>query len=241
MTDERIGQFLATVRRHLGLRQADVARLADVDQKVVSLLERGHLDRVSVQKFRRVCRVLGIDAKIELRWRGGLVDRLIDRDHAAIGELVVAELSSLDWQTLPEFTFNVFGERGSVDILAWHAGLRALLIVEVKTQLTDLQRLLMSMSRKLRLVPGVAAKERGWDRAVLGHLVVVADTHANRSTVASHSSMFDASFPSRTAETRRWLRSPSTDLAGLWFVPRPPNASGALKAQRVHGRSGSGD
>lgn len=218
MTDEQAGRLIATVRRHLGMRQVDVGHAAGVDQKIVSLLESGRFERVSVARFRRVCAALGIQPVLELRWRGGQADRLIDRDHARIVEVVVAELARLGWETTPEFTFNVWGERGSVDILAWHPGRRVLLLIEVKTRLTDLQRFLMSMSKKLRLVPGVVAEERGWRRAGLGHVVVVLDSRANRSTVATHGATFAATFPARTAAVRAWLRSPVDDLAGVWFL-----------------------
>lgn len=219
MTDDRAGRLIATVRRHLSLRQSDVGRMAKVDQTVVSLIERGQLERVSLARFRQVCAALSIEPVLDLRWRNGLVDRLIDRVHAAIVEVVVAELRALGWEVLPEFTFNVYGERGSVDVLAWHPAMRALLIVEVKSRLTDLQAMLMSISRKIRLVPPLVADERGWERLALGRIVVMADTRANRATVAAHRSTFESSFPSRTVEARRWLRSPTGDLAGLWFVP----------------------
>ena len=218
MTDVQIGRLIAAVRRHLGLRQIDVARVAGVDQKVVSLLENGHLERVSVERFRRVCAAQEIEPVLELRWRGGQVDRLIDRDHALIVDAVVAELARRGWDTVPEYTFSVWGERGSVDILAWHPQARALLVVEVKTRLTDLQRLLMSMSRKVRLVPPQVAEERGWERAALGHIVVILDSRANRSTVERHAATFAATFPARTAAVRGWLRAPSGDFAGLWFL-----------------------
>src|SRR4051794_38267243 len=149
MTDDRAGRLVAAVRRHLGLRQVDVARAATVDQKVVSLIERGELPRVSVDAFRRVCAALGIDPVLELRWRGGHGERLIDRVHSAIVERVVAELAGAGWGCEPEFSFNVFGERGSVDVLAWHPASRALLIVEAKSRFTDLQALLMALSRKV--------------------------------------------------------------------------------------------
>ena len=200
------------------MRQIDLARAAGVDQKVVSLLERGEFVRVSVARFRRVCAALKIEPVLELRWRGGLGDRLIDRGHARIVEAVIAELRRLGWECLAEYTFNVYGERGSVDVLGWHPVHRALLIVEVKTVVTDMQAMLGSLSRKVRLAPGEVARERGWDRLVLAHVVVAADTRANRSTVATHRATFDASFPRRTTDVRAWLRSPRTDMAGLWLL-----------------------
>jgi len=218
VTDDRAGRLIAAVRVHLGMRQIDLANAAGVDQKVVSLLERGELVRVSVVRFRRVCAALKIEPTTELRWRGGLADRLVDRGHARIVEAVVAELRRLGWEVLPEYTFNVFGERGSVDVLAWHPVHRALLIVEVKTRLMNMQAILGSMSKKVRLVPAEIARTRGWQRLALGHVVVMLDSRANRTTVATHRATFDATFPRHTAAVRAWLRSPTADLAGLWFL-----------------------
>jgi transcriptional regulator with XRE-family HTH domain len=224
MTDDRAGRLIAAVRKHLGMRQIDLARAANVDQKVVSLLERGELARVSVDRFRRVCAALKIEPVLELRWRGGLADRLIDRGHARIVEAVVAELVRLGWECVPEYTVNVFGDRGSVDVLAWHPVRRAVLLIEVKTWLTDLQAMLSSLSRKVRLVPGLVAEERGWDRLALGHVVVVLDTRRNRSTVGSHRATFDATFPVGTVDVRAWLRAPTSNLAGLWFLALRPES-----------------
>ena len=218
MTDPQVGRLLAAVRRHLGLRQIDVARVAQVDQKTVSVLERGSLERVSVAAFRRVCAALGIEQSVMVRWRGGLGDRLIDRGHASIVEIVVGELGRGGWLVDPEYSFNVYGERGSVDVLAWHPIHQALLIVEVKTIVTDLQAFLMSMSRKVRLVPPLVAEERGWRRRAFGRVLVVAGTRANRTTLASHAATFEAVLPGSSRETRRWLRRPSGDFAGVWFV-----------------------
>jgi transcriptional regulator with XRE-family HTH domain len=246
VTDEQAGRLLAAVRRHLRLRQLDVGRAAGVDQKIVSLLEHGRLERVSVARFRKVCAALDIDQVLELRWRGGEGDRLVDRDHARIVEAVVAELTYLGWETYPEFTFNFYGERGSVDILAWHPGRHALLLIEVKTRLTDLQRLLMAMSRKLRVVPGLVSEERGWQRRGLGHVIVMLDTRANRATVERHQATFAATFPSRTADVRGWLRSPTADIAGLWFLAlrKEAHPEGAplrrVSAAHAQGRPGRG-
>ena len=218
MTDDRAGRLIKAVRVHLGLRQVDLAEAADVDQKVVTLLERGELRRVSVERFRRVCAALKIEPVRELRWRGGVADRLVDRGHARIVEAVIAELRRLGWECLPEYTFNVYGERGSVDILAWHPVHRALLLVEIKTRITDMQAMLGSLSKKLRLVPAEIARERRWERVALGHVVVLLDTRANRSAVAGHRATFEAAFPSHTAQVRAWLRAPQSNLAGLWFL-----------------------
>jgi transcriptional regulator with XRE-family HTH domain len=231
--DRRAGRFVAAIRVQLGLRQDDVGTRAGVDQKVISLIETGQMDRVSVRRFRRVCAALGIDSSIELRWRGGQADRLIDAGHAAIVEAVMNLLAEAGWDTTPEFSFNVFGDRGSVDILAWHSRSRTLLIVEVKTRLTDLQAMLLSLCRKVRVVPSEAASRSGWHRTGLGTIVVVAATHGNRTVLREHRATFEAVLPATTAEVKRWLRTPTGDLAGVWFVPL---TRGSRAAKVVTGR-----
>jgi len=101
--------MIRAIRMELRFRQVDVARLAGVDQKVVSLLERGQVIRVSMRGLRAVCSALDISCGIDLRWNGGIADRLIDRGHAAIVELVLSELRLAGWEAIPEFTFNHFG------------------------------------------------------------------------------------------------------------------------------------
>ena len=137
---------------------------------------------------------------------------------------------------LLEFSFNVFGEKGSVDVLAWHAATRTLLILEVKSTFHDLQDLLYALSKKLRLVPDLVREERGWDPVAVARIVVVSGTAANRAVVARHSAIFDASLPARTIEVRRWMRRPVGPIAGIWYVPtsQVPFGRHVGKARRRH-------
>jgi len=73
------------------------------------------------------------------------------------------------------------------------------------------------MSRKVRLVPGIVARERGWHRLNLGRVLVVAATSANRSIVLSHRAMFDAAFR-RDRWTRACGSAPPKRVRRLWFV-----------------------
>jgi len=151
-------------------------------------------------------------------WRGGQLPRLLDRDHAAVVEWVVRLLTAAGWETLVEYTFNVFGERGSVDVLGWHRATRTLLIIEVKSRIVDQQDLLASVDRKQRLVPGLLQRERGWLAAAVGIVLVMSDTTFNRGVVAGHRSVFDTRFPSRSREIRRWLAAPCGGIGGVLFA-----------------------
>jgi transcriptional regulator with XRE-family HTH domain len=141
MDDLAVGSVVRSLRRRQGLRQSDVAALAQVSQPVVSRIERGRLEEVTLATLRRVGRVLELALPLDPRWRGGELPRLRDREHAAIVERCVRILRDLGWEVLVEFSFNSYGERGSVDIVAWHPAARALLLVEVKSRLLDLQAL----------------------------------------------------------------------------------------------------
>ena len=60
-----------------------------------------------------------------IRWHGGDLDRVANAAHAALHESIGRFLASLaGWTWLPEVTYAIYGERGVIDILAWHAETR---------------------------------------------------------------------------------------------------------------------
>jgi transcriptional regulator with XRE-family HTH domain len=231
----RAGSILRAVRLHLGFRQVDVAAAARVSQSVVSRAERGRLDRISVEQLDRIGEALRVRFFLDGRWLDGDVGRLIDRAHASIVEVVVEVLRRDGWEVLVEFGFNHYGDRGSVDVLAWHPGERALLIVEVKSRLTDLQATFLSYDRKVRLVPMLVRRDRGWDIRHVGRLLVMPGSSANRSVVAAHPATFASAFPERMPAIRAWLRRPSRALGGVWFLSSMPHRTTkhALRARRT--------
>jgi hypothetical protein len=108
------------------------------------------------------------------RWRGGELDRLRNVRHATLASAVAGYLLSLGWQVSPEVSFAIYGERGWVDILAWHPPSRTLLVVEVTTELVDIHDTLGVLDRKARLAPKIA-QERGWRPTSVAAWLVVAD------------------------------------------------------------------
>jgi transcriptional regulator with XRE-family HTH domain len=217
MHDLALGRLVRMIRKRRHLRQEDVAVRAGVSQGVVSLLECGRADELAIRTARRVCSALEIELGFEARWRGPALDRLRDAVHARIVDGVVRELRADGWEAHVELGFNRFGERGSVDVVGWHAATSTLLIVEVKSELLDLQDLLASLDRKRRVEPLELAREQGWRPAAVGVVLVVADTRTARRVVERHAAMFDAALPSRTVAVRRWLRRPAGDVRGVWF------------------------
>lgn len=155
----------------------------------------------------------------EPRWRGGELPRLVDARHAALVEQVVAHLSACDWSAVVEYTFNHFGEKGAVDVVGWRAAERALLVMEVKTELDNLQNMLSVLDRKARLVPQLVAAERGWRAKVVGVVLVMPDGSTLRDGVARFAATFATTLPSGNVEVRHWVARPGpAPLRGRWFV-----------------------
>jgi transcriptional regulator with XRE-family HTH domain len=231
MDDLKVGTVVRAVRRRRGLRQRDVAMLAGVGQWAVSAVERGQFERLSVSALRRVCAVLEIRMPFDPMWRGGQLARLADAKHAALVERVVRLLGPAGWDLAPEYTFSHFGERGSVDVLGWHPARRALLVLEIKTELDDLQDLLSVLDRKARLVPALLAAERGWRCASLGVVLALVECSTSRDAVARHQATFAAALPKRNLDIRRWLAQPGSEgLRGIWFL-RPSDKSTLMEGR----------
>jgi len=226
MTDQQVGLVIRAIRRRRGWRQEDLARKADVDQKYVSIAERGHLTQLPLRAVRRICAALEIELPFAPRWRGPELAKLLDEGHARMVEKVASLLVARGWEVQPEFTFNHFGERGSVDLVGWHAERRALALNEIKTRVVDQQDLLASNGRKRRVAPSIIAGELGWRPASIGNLLVVLDTSTNRRVVAGHPTTFASAFPARSREVRSWLARPDGPLAGLWFLSPTTMAPG---------------
>ena len=243
VNDQRLGAALRALRVKRGWRQADVARRAHVSPSVVSLLERGHVASVSVQAFRQVAAALEVRAEISLWLPHGELERLLNAGHAALHEAVARYLSGLPgWLHAPEVSFAIYGERGIIDILAFHEPTGALLVIELKTEIVSLEDLLSTMDVRLRHASKIAM-ERGWHATSVNAWVVVAESDLNRDRVASHRASLRTAFPANGHAIRAWLRRPTGTIRALsfWAKSRDTTASGrAATRRRVRVRKQTG-
>lgn len=215
----RLGAVVRALRLRRGWTQAHLALAAGVSPATISRIERGRLDATCLAVIRRVFAAL--DARIDLvaRWHGGELDRLVDARHAGMVETLVRRLSSMpEWVVHPEVTFSIFGERGSIDVVAWHPRLGALLIIEVKSAIGDVGGLVRQVDRYRRLAREVA-KTRGWLPSSVALWVVVADGRTARRRLAEHRSTLRGAFPADGHLMERWLHTPDRDVSALSFVP----------------------
>lgn len=87
---------------------------------------------------------------------------MLSARHSTLQDVVARWLISLPgWTVVPEVSFAIYAERGVIDLLAWHAPTETLLVIEVKTEIVDLQDVLGVLDRKTRLASRFA-RERGW-------------------------------------------------------------------------------
>lgn len=207
-----------SLRRRRGWRQADLAARASVSRQVVSRLERGDLGGVTLAVVDRVLAAIGATASLQVWWNGERLDRLIDAGHAALVTIVSQRLQDLGWQVRVEVSFNHFGDRGRIDILAFHAASRRLLVVEVKTAFGDLQETLGRLDIKVRLAHDIAAG-LDWQADGVVPFVAVADTRDAHRVVEEHAPLF-ATLDRRGRQAWAWLRDPSGAMPFglLWFA-----------------------
>ena len=143
MNDLRLGLSLREARIRRQLRQCDLAALAGVSATEVSRLERGDVDRMPLRTLRCVASKLGVRLDIEPRSVGGDLERLVGARHAALGEQVAAWIERQPgWIAAAEVSFAIYGERGIIDLLAWHAASGSLVVIELKTAIVDVDELL---------------------------------------------------------------------------------------------------
>jgi len=162
MDDQRLGAGLRAARLRRGLRQLDVAAAAGIAVAWVSRAEHGRLDDLPLSALRRQARVLEIRLELLPRTSGADLDRLINAGEVALAEEVIRRLRAVGgWIVRPEVSFAIYGERGVVDLLAWHAATATLLVIELKTAIVDVGELLATLDRKSRLARQVAAPRDG--------------------------------------------------------------------------------
>lgn len=229
MEDLRIGRIIRALRQRLGWRQSDLARRTGMSQQYVSEIEGGRLKGVTVGTLRSVATAVGLSLPFAPSWRGAALERLLDLDHARLGELMKRELEREVWLVQVEVTYGRYGERGSIDLLAYHPATGIVLMIEIKTIVPDLQGMLRSIDAKARLAEA-EARRFGWRPRLVVPCLVLADGSTNRRRVGTFSSML-AQFSVRGYPARAWLRTPAPLPSGnglllLRKLPSTPHSGG---------------
>ena len=130
-----------------------------------------------------------------------------------------AALRAAGFDVVLEATYAVYGERGSIDVLAALPRVRAVLVEEVKSDLTSLEQAGRKTDEKVRLVRARLCRERfGFEPVAVARTLVLPDTTYARAQVSRLAAALDVMFPARTRDVARWVQEPVGDLAGIVFV-----------------------
>jgi transcriptional regulator with XRE-family HTH domain len=227
----RAGRVLREIRRYKGWTLRRAAAEAGLSVAQAWRIEADLVE--SAASLSRYARGLGATVDVFVRYQGADLDRLLNRRHSAMHGRIGELFESLPaWSAIPEATYSVYGERGVVDWVAWHAETRTLLIVELKTALVDVNDLLGAMNRRSRLATQIAAPY-GWAPTQVATWLVLEDGRTNRRHVAQHASVLRAAFPDDGRTIRGWLRNPSRPIQCLSFL----TVSRLGKQRRGEGRS----
>lgn len=200
-----------------------LAAEARISRSAIQRIERGRAADVAVDKLMRLTAALGATISVRILWQGGAFERLLDADHATLTDARPAPTRGVGGGH--RRSFNLERERGSIDILAFHAPTGTLLVIKVKSVMPDLQALLHGIDCKARIAPRFV-RERGWRVRTVARLLVLPDDRTARRRVTSHAATIAAALPARTVAIRRWLRTPTSPLAGVLFLGRPTTRAG---------------
>lgn len=229
------------LRHQRGWRQQDLGVQAELSREMISRIERGKLTGVTLDSLDKVVDALGASVHIQIRWHGEQLDRLMDAAHAGIQQSVAELLLAFGWIVRVEVSFNDYGDRGRVDILAFHPVLRILLVIEIKSAFGDLQETLGRLDVKCRVGRKLARELEWGDMAAVIPVLVIGESRTARRTMTQHAALFQR-YRVRGRSAIAWLRTPSapTPAGLLWFANRTDSHQvTATRGKRVAKRSNS--
>jgi transcriptional regulator with XRE-family HTH domain len=214
MRDLDLGRVVRALRRRRGWRQEDAALRARIHRSTWSLLERGHVDHLTLSMVRRCLAALEVKLDLQPRWRGAELDRLLDEEHATLQAAWKERLERWGWMVVAEASFNHYGDRGRIDLLAWHLQAHCLAVIEIKSVVADAQGLLGPLDVKVRVAPRVALA-MGWPRSpVAVPVLVVRNGTTARDRIARLAPLFTR-FARRGRAGVSWLRRPVAGCSGV--------------------------
>jgi len=185
---QRAGEELRRARLGAGLSQRVLGRIIGLSHSAVGRLERGELQRVTVERIAVAAAALGLDLRIGLFPAGSPVR---DAAHLALIERLRQRVGpGLRWRA--EVPVPLPGDLRSADVVVDGPSVDAL--VEAETRLHDLQ----ALERRVRI------KQR--DLRIRRVILLVADTRHNRSVLAAHPELAER-FPITTRGCLAALRA----------------------------------
>jgi len=94
----------------------------------------------------------------------------------------------------------------------------ALLVIEVKSDVTAVEATFRKHDEKVRIANTLAPSRFGRAATSVSRLLVVPNSSTARRRIAQHAPLFRRVYPLRGAAVKAWLRAPVSAAGGLLFV-----------------------
>ncbi|MEA2623060.1 MAG: hypothetical protein QOH61_1970 [Chloroflexota bacterium] len=127
-------------------------------------------------------------------------------------------MAGLGWTVLSEVTFAVYGERGSIDLLAVRPLERIAAVFEIKTGVASWEETQRRFDVKVRLLPTIIFERLSWKPIVVARILVFEEGVTSRRRLSALGPIVAQAFPASSRQVRAWLRRPNGALAGIWFL-----------------------
>jgi transcriptional regulator with XRE-family HTH domain len=214
----RLGELVRDARRLAGWTQAELARRAATNQSAISRLERGVAEPLDMLIVDRVLAALGFRASLDVDGRH-LADRRRQRDpvHARMNGFLAAQLERRGFRTALEVHVGDPSPRGWIDLLAFRAVDRALIVNETKGDLPDVgafQRSLAFYDRSAR----EAANRLGWRPARVVVLGTMLDSATIAARLGENRELITRVFPSPADRMLAWIEDPRAPAPFGWTL-----------------------
>jgi transcriptional regulator with XRE-family HTH domain len=253
------GRTFAAARRAIGWTQRELARRTGIPQTAISRFERGLPSGLDLGQIERLANALGGRARLMFE-APFLADRERQRErlHSRCQAAVASCLRSRGWITATEVEIDGSFGPGWIDVLAYHPAAGALLVIEIKTEIQDVGRIVRTLDWYERRA-FTAARTRGWAVRATSSCLLVLSTEAVEVRLRENRAFIAEVFPSRARTLEQYVEDPvgaampqGRSIAGIdplsrrrdWIRPTnldrrrspPAYADYAAAARRLEGR-----
>jgi transcriptional regulator with XRE-family HTH domain len=191
--------------------QHELERRSGISQSRISRIERGSCATVRVVEIDRLFVAVGMRYRLDaiLPSAAPLVR---DAVHIRCAAYVQRRLEAAGWLVRREVAIGDRGSRGWIDVLAFHPATRALLVIEIKTELHDLGAIERSLNWYVREAQRAAAAI-GWRARTVSSALVVLATTINDDAIRANRAGVDVAFPGRAVGLRPVVSGDTSDCA----------------------------
>ena len=208
----RIGAAIESTARGYGWSQRELARRLGTNQSAIRRLVRG-VTTLNTELATSALDTLGIRMILDAD-PVGLSGRAEQRDlvHARCCDYVMRRLRRRGWEVRAEVEIGEGRFRGWIDILAFRPADGSLLVIEIKTELDDLGRILRGLGWYIRSSRDTA-RALGWAvRRIVPALMVLATVEAD-VRLASSAAVWRTTFTGQAEALASWIDGPSASGA----------------------------